>query len=208
MNIYLTKYYFDMTTEAGQVLYPRFVAEMQRRGLQQSIRPSGERAPKVVCADLWPCDTFRIAPDGMKFYDWVRYGTDESNIHGYYLHLDGIEPLPAAPPELSRTAQAVTWLMDGAARTPYQAAKLFGLTPGPVYAAARRAGWAAPREPSRTAQAIAWIDAEPGRSQYRAARMFGISQSGISLALQRRSARTDERSVIADERSILPDERY
>ena len=216
MIIYLTKYHFDMNTEAGQVLYPRFRAEMARRGLQLSIRPAGERVPTVVCADLWPCDTYRIAPDGAKFYDFVQYGTGKRIARGYYLHLGEIEPLPAetARRKDSRTAQAVAWVMSGEERTPYQAAKLFGLTPGPIYTAAKRAGWTAGlarRMDSRTAQAITWIDAEPGRTQYRAARMFGIAQSGISLAMQRRAdkvARTDERSVTADERSILPDERY
>jgi len=183
-----------MNTEAGQVLYPRFRAEMARRGLQLSIRPAGERVPTVVCADLWPCDTYRIAPDGAKFYDFVQYGTGKRIARGYYLHLGEIEPLPAetARRKDSRTAQAVAWVMSGEERTPYQAAKLFWLTPGPIYTAAKRAGWTAGlarRMDSRTAQAITWIDAEPGRTQYRAARMFGIAQSGISLAMQRRADR-------------------
>jgi hypothetical protein len=140
MIIYLTKYYFDLSTEAGQILYPRFRAEMARLGVQLSVRPSGERAPSVVCADLWPCDTYRIAPDGMRFYDFVQYGTSKRIARGYYLHLGEIEPLPAetARRKDSRTAQAVAWIDAEPGRSQYRAARMFGIAQSGISLAMQR----------------------------------------------------------------------
>ena len=181
MIIYLTKYYFDLTTEQGQWLYPRFLAEMEKRGLQMTVRPAVERMPRVICADLWPCDTYRLSAEGTRFYDFVRYGKGETKPCGYYLHLDGIELLPAAPPEVrrasralpdvSRTEQALQWMHADTSRNPYQAAKFFGLTRAGLYAAAKRSGWTASPAPARqlirTAQALQWIHADTSISQAR-----------------------------------------
>ena len=144
MKIY--SYYFRMTDPQESGDYHMLAIKLRGLGLHrnhvskklatQPLLPNGD-------SDMWQVGYCWIAANGARVLDWAEHKSKTIR-RGYYLELDPGQtpcpPMPESEKPISRTNQAVAWMLAEPDRSQYRAAREFKVSQQAISRELKRRG--------------------------------------------------------------------